>query len=349
MDPIILTHKNHVSSLANVLEGVLINGRLSDVILITSDNIKIPAHKLILSSFSPLFQDIFLESSYDIPIIYLRGISQSILKLVLEFIYQGYCEMPSDMLDDFLKVAVDLQIKGLDDQYVNKRIIPTSNKAREINVSIQDSGLQITNISQNSVDEGSFKPEENDLEIEKYLHGSHEQPRGQFVEVIDSNKVEIVETNSTPFGSNSHKKKYMCDDCGLKFNQKDGLGSHQRKKHNIVSDEFKCRQCNYRASSKHPLLLHISSVHEKIRYKCDQCDYQATQKCALQPHKQTKHEGVKFACEVCGAILVSGPVLKKHLEYKHGNRKHSCDDCNYIAGQQHHLKTHRKMKHDDNN
>ena len=310
MDPIILTYKNHVSSLSQVLKSVLLNGRLADVILLTSDNNKIPAHKLILSSFSPLFQEIFLESSYDVPIIYLRGISKSTLKLVLEFIYQGYCEMPSNILEDFLKVAVDLQIKGLDEQYISKRIIPTSNKAMEINVEIAALGPKITKIShpnvQNSVDEGSFKIEGNDFEIEKYLHGSHEQLNGQFVEVIDSNKVEIVETNAKPVESNTHKKKYMCDDCGLKFNQKDGLGSHQKKKHNIVSDEFKCRLCTYRASRKHPLLLHISSVHDKIRYKCDQCDYQATQKCALQPHKQTKHEEAKFACEVCGAILVSG-------------------------------------------
>ena len=93
----------------------------------------------------------------------------------------------------------------------------------------------------------------------------------------------------------------MCDDCGLTFKQKDGLSSHQRKKHNSVGDKFECRQCNYRASSKNPLLLHISSVHEQIRYKCDQCDYQATQKCALQTHKQIKHEEAKIACEVCGA------------------------------------------------
>ena len=342
---------NYVSSVTDILEDVLESGRLSDVILITSDSTKIPAHKLILSSFSPIFHDIFLENSYDIPIVYLRGMSQITLQLILQFIYQGQCEIPCEKLEDFLNVAMDLQIKGLNEAYLDTRLKQKNSKAKELTKELQDNviesksmGILIANVKK-AEEIGIYKADGNYLEIEEYLHASHEEPVTQLMEVNDEHKVENVLTNSKPFESSEHKKKYICDDCGLKFNQKDGLNSHQRKKHNIVSDKFKCRLCNYRASCKQPLILHISSVHDKVRYSCDQCDYRATQKSALAPHKQTKHGGVKFSCEVCGAILASEPILKKHLEYKHGNRQHSCDDCSYIAGQQHHLNTHRKLKH----
>ena len=76
--------------------------------------------------------------------------------------------------------------------------MPTSNTTREINEEMHITGPKITNISisnvQNCVDEGTFQTEGNALKIEKYLHGSQKEQSGQFLEVMDSNTVEIVET-----------------------------------------------------------------------------------------------------------------------------------------------------------
>ena len=55
----------------------------SDVTLISEDGNKIFAHKIILSSFSPLFQDILNNNSHPHPFIYMRGIKTKYLRTII--------------------------------------------------------------------------------------------------------------------------------------------------------------------------------------------------------------------------------------------------------------------------
>ena len=85
----------------------------ADVTLATVDNQQIRAHKVILSSCSKFFRDIFLMNPHQNPLLYLKGIRYKELALVIKFIYLGQCEVGQYELSDFLATGTDLKVGGL--------------------------------------------------------------------------------------------------------------------------------------------------------------------------------------------------------------------------------------------
>ena len=85
----------------------------ADVTLATVDDKKIRAHKVILSSCSQFFRNIFLNNPHQNPLLYLKGIRYKELALVIKFIYLGQCEVGHNELSDFLATGSDLKVGGL--------------------------------------------------------------------------------------------------------------------------------------------------------------------------------------------------------------------------------------------
>ena len=83
------------------------------VTLATVDDQQIKAHKVILSSCSEFFGNIFLKNPHQNPLLYLKGIRYKELALVMKFIYLGQCEVRQSELDDFLSTGNDLKVGGL--------------------------------------------------------------------------------------------------------------------------------------------------------------------------------------------------------------------------------------------
>ena len=92
------------------------NKSFTDVTLATEDDQQIDAHKIILSTSSPFFKNIFEKNPHQKPLLYLKDVSYSELRKVLEYIYLGECELNSDRLNAFLSVGEALQIHGLTEQ-----------------------------------------------------------------------------------------------------------------------------------------------------------------------------------------------------------------------------------------
>ena len=84
----------------------------TDVTLVSADNQQIPAHKVILSSGSPFFREIFLRNPHPQPLLYLNIRYSDLLSLV-RFIYLGECEVDQRDIDQFLKTALDLRLEGI--------------------------------------------------------------------------------------------------------------------------------------------------------------------------------------------------------------------------------------------
>ena len=90
----------------------------ADVTLATVDDQQIGAHKVILSSCSEFFRNIFLKNPHQNPLLYLNGIWYKELSMVIKFIYLGQCEVRQSELEDFLSTGKDLKVGGLM-EYVN--------------------------------------------------------------------------------------------------------------------------------------------------------------------------------------------------------------------------------------
>ena len=65
----------------------------TDVTLATDDGCKIAVHRIVLASSSSLFKRLLSNSPHSQDIVVLQGISMKRLELVLEYVYQGQCDI----------------------------------------------------------------------------------------------------------------------------------------------------------------------------------------------------------------------------------------------------------------
>ena len=84
-----------------------------DVTLVSDDESKLPAHKLVLSACSSFFKTILKKNKHSHPLIYLSGVNSANLSFILDYVYQGEVQIYQEDLDNFLDAAQKLKIEGL--------------------------------------------------------------------------------------------------------------------------------------------------------------------------------------------------------------------------------------------
>ena len=89
------------------------NQDFTDVTLATVDDQQIRAHKVILSSGSSVFQNIFLKHPKQNPLLYLKDVRYKDLELIIKFIYTGQCNVEHVELEHFLSIGKYLRVIGL--------------------------------------------------------------------------------------------------------------------------------------------------------------------------------------------------------------------------------------------
>ena len=85
----------------------------SDVTLVSSDQLQLSAHKLVLSSCSEYFKNILKQNKHSNPLLCLEGISSIELTNVLDYIYNGELQIYQENLERFLEIAARFQLEGL--------------------------------------------------------------------------------------------------------------------------------------------------------------------------------------------------------------------------------------------
>ena len=109
----LLSKNQHKEASSEAFKNLLHDIDFTDVTLACSENSKVFAHKVILSTCSPFFKKIFLKNSHKEILIYLKGISHKDLTSIIEFMYLGQTKVSKEGLETFLLAAQELQIEGL--------------------------------------------------------------------------------------------------------------------------------------------------------------------------------------------------------------------------------------------
>ena len=86
---------------------------LKDVTLVGEDNHQIAAHRLVLSSCSEYFKNIFKSNKHSHPFLCLEGITSKDLDNILNYMYDGEVNIYQDDLDRFLWIAQRFKLEGL--------------------------------------------------------------------------------------------------------------------------------------------------------------------------------------------------------------------------------------------
>lgn len=91
------------------------------------------AHKVVLSACSPYFRKLLKANPCEHPIVILRDIRAEDVESLLRFMYNGEVHIGHEQLNDFLKTAQLLQVRGLAD------VINTENRNLPVSASTTNS------------------------------------------------------------------------------------------------------------------------------------------------------------------------------------------------------------------
>ena len=113
--------KSFSDVLGTMMKTLMESSSFTDVTIVCDDNVKIRAHKIVLSSSSFLFKEI-LKSDLAISEIHIVGIKGSEMESILKFIYLGEVYVPQGYLSSFISTARNLEFD---------EILKTVKEARE--------------------------------------------------------------------------------------------------------------------------------------------------------------------------------------------------------------------------
>lgn len=102
-----LRWNNHQPNFISVFSNLLNNETLVDVTL-AAEGRQIQAHKVVLSACSTYFQSLFTVNPCQHPIVILKDIKFSDLKIMVDFMYYGEVNISQDQLPSILKVKKNI-------------------------------------------------------------------------------------------------------------------------------------------------------------------------------------------------------------------------------------------------
>ncbi|KAK3891772.1 hypothetical protein Pcinc_004351 [Petrolisthes cinctipes] len=106
-----LSWNNHVSEFCHMLSSLQTVEKYTDVTVVCEDKFY-PCHKLILSTYSSYFTQIFESTSCRHPVVVLRDVASSDWTALLTYMYKGKVSVARSHLPCLIQVANHLKIKG---------------------------------------------------------------------------------------------------------------------------------------------------------------------------------------------------------------------------------------------
>ena len=219
----------------NITEGIKAlrqNPDLSDVTLVVEDGGRIFAHKIVLAMSSSFFNEILTENNMNnSPSIFLRGSRIETVVFLLDFIYNGTVTVDAGNLKEFLELASDLKIKGLENHLKTEVIATDIVKAK--NTSKKSMKKEITS---DELVVGTFVT--SDDQISK-------------LDLLISSKMEKTSKQKSwhpgqPQGDEAKSE-------GTKEENVGGLGKN-------VRNEWKCKDCG-KTGMKANIVTHVEGIH----------------------------------------------------------------------------------------
>ena len=288
----------------------------SDVTLATGDRRQIKAHKIVLSSSSNFFRDILSSNFHPNPLLYLKDTLHEQLELLLKFIYQGECEVKTEMLEQFLDLGKHFEVKGL----------------------VQDQEVEMGAIVKDN--QTIIRKEKTKIKTEAQMN-SHAKDTPTF----SISKHDDGDGIPDPPLKNPNNLM-SCNFCSDEFTERRLLSMHQLNNHNGIW--YNCDRCNYKATQHKNMILHKQGKHDGVEYLCGQCGFKGIDNASLGKHTASYHRGKRHFCDHCDYRAKQGGNVRLHMEAKHKGITYKCDHCDFQSAYKHELPRHIQKIHSVN-
>lgn len=240
-----------------------------DVTLVGDDSKHVVAHKLVLSTSSEYFRNIFSNNKkycQSHALVCLAGLNYSDLNNILDFIYQGEVLIQHQDMDRFLKIAQRLKIDGL--------IEGDEQNDEDTSENIVEDSILIT---ENDLSKGTTDPKEPDSKETitnpmKRIQTSDPQSmeeQGKKGRIVNR-KISIQASDIKSFEELDQKVEdsyfkdysngyYKCYHCTKVTKNRGHIKEHVEFHFEGLS--FSCRYCSSNLKSRSSLRMHITKKH----------------------------------------------------------------------------------------
>ena len=252
---------------------------LVDVTLVANDQVRIAAHKIVLSSCSPFFSSLVTSMPTSNPFLYLSNVTSTQLNLMLDYLYTGETEVLQADLEAFLKSAQMLQIDGLTfgEELLNEEIKEEENRTT---LDVKETNNAADKFISEVATEAAILLREPKTEL---IQESY--PVLQI-------KEEILDVPPAKIPEKKERKKYTPRSSqNLKSipmnNPKDSQEIEQKINENIEEKEdgtFRCKVCNRINKNRATMGHHIESHMEGVEFGCLMCDQKFRSRHYLSKH-----------------------------------------------------------------
>ena len=236
-----------------------VNVEFADVTLACEDGPGVEAHKVILASSSPVFENLLRRTNHPHPLVYLRGVKCSDLSALLDFIYQGEANVRQENLEVFLALAQELELTGL------------ANGAEEVKLESLKNGTYGQNLA-------TF---ESDIKLPLTSKSVNTTPSPHVTGNIEDVSAKASET----------KPLVNCDNVKADLeNLDEQIKSMMCKSKNILQGKnWECNVCG-KEGIKDAIRKHIEAHHiAGVVHFCEICGKSSRSRNALTVHKSTNH------------------------------------------------------------
>ena len=310
------------ANLRSVFANLREDTSLTDVTLVSEDGQQFEAHKVILSTSSPVLSNILKTTSQSNPLIMLMGFQAKELHILLDFMYSGTANVSYDSLDDFLDQAKELKIYGLTEGPGLKTEEQKNNLIMDFDEVSKSGELMLKGF----LEEPGVKSETEIIQCsEKFARFQDQKHTMNQV----SKSIGMTESWKTPnfLGDVPVGNKYKCLICDQIFRFKSSLTRHNYRIHQIIGTT---------SNNLSPIVYFSSESSNKKAILCSMISWNGTvlacmvcgkttdkktdkhAKAKMEQHIETMHtEGGLYKCSKCDNSFKSKTSLYQHTYRSH--------------------------------
>ena len=307
-EKVFLQWQQFQTSLVSSFQKLSKNADFSDLTLVCEDSQQIEVHKIVLASSSSFFSQLLQNnlSHHPHPLVFMKGISFPTLSALMDFVYRGEVEVLAAEVDELLKVAAQLGLKGLERQ--------EQEKSREFERS-QSEEVEIENDNKTAR-----------LALEGRLEGLADL-NSRLLELLPRDPIDEITMSESP------SVQYPCKQCDRSCSTVASLKRHMHNNHevydhssldvNAESEELlsSSRGIGNNTGDGGDLKMMIEALteynHDSGFWSCRECGKSFKYKFNLRRHAEIHIDGLTYSCATCGKTFSQRSTLRNHISRRH--------------------------------